>query len=119
VIAARVKRPQQIGSRHSGGKTSAVPRQTGDSWLRGLPVGERGHPLPVVNEELARAIRSDSSAAVMVWWGMSMVVVNRWRKALGVTRTNNVGSQRLIRAASAKGADDTRGVPVPPDQVER
>jgi hypothetical protein len=31
-------------------------------------------------------------------------VVWRWRKALGVTRTNNDGSQRLIRAAAKAGA---------------
>jgi hypothetical protein len=89
------------------------------SWPRGLPVGERGHPSLVVNEELARAIRSESSAAVRYWWGMSMGVVNRWRKALGVTRTNNSGNQRLIRAASAKGADVSRGVPLLEEQVER
>jgi hypothetical protein len=45
------------------------------SWPRALPVGERGHPSLVVNEELARAIRSESSPAVRYWWGMSMGVV--------------------------------------------
>jgi hypothetical protein len=35
-----------------------------------------------------------------------------------VTRTNNSGSRRLIRAASAKGADACRGVPLAPEQVE-
>jgi hypothetical protein len=46
-------------------------------------------------------------------------VIHRWRRALGVTRTNNGGTQRLIRAASAKGAAVLRGVPLPPEQVER
>jgi hypothetical protein len=31
----------------------------------------------------------------------------------------NPGSRRLTLAASAKGADTTRGVPLPPDQLER
>jgi hypothetical protein len=40
----------------------------------------------------------------MYWWGVSIGVVWRWRKALGVTRTNNEGSQRLIQAAAELGA---------------
>jgi hypothetical protein len=89
------------------------------SWPRCLPVGERGHPSLLVNEELARAVRLESAAAVMFWWGASVGVVCRWRQALGVTKINNPGSNRLVRAASAKGADATRDVPLPPEQVER
>jgi hypothetical protein len=72
-----------------------------------------------VNEELARAIRHESAAAVCFWWGVSEGVIHRWRKALGVTRTNNEGSQRLIRAASERGAERIRGRPLTPEQVER
>jgi hypothetical protein len=36
-----------------------------------------------------------------------------------VTRTNNEGSQRLIRAASEKGAECVRGRPLTSEQVER
>jgi hypothetical protein len=89
------------------------------SWPRGLPLGRVGHPSIVVNEELARAIRLESAAAIRHWWGGCDGVVHRWRKALGVTRTNNGGTQRLIRAAAAKGADVIRGVPLPPEQVEQ
>jgi hypothetical protein len=46
-------------------------------------------------------------------------VIHRWRKALGVTRTNNGGTRRLMLAASAKGAGVRRGVPLPPEQVEQ
>jgi hypothetical protein len=46
-------------------------------------------------------------------------VIHRWRKALGVTRTNNEGSRRLIRAASERGAERLRGRPLPIDKVER
>jgi hypothetical protein len=38
----------------------------------------------------------------MYWWGVSAGVVHRWRRALGVTRTNNRGSGRLIRSAAAE-----------------
>jgi hypothetical protein len=82
-------------------------------------VGERGHPSLLVDEELARAIRTEAAAAVMFWWGVSVGVVWRWRKALDVTRTNNPGSVRRQRAASAMGADATRGVALPTAQLER
>jgi hypothetical protein len=58
----------------------------------------------LLDEELARAVRHESAAAICHWWGVSEGVVWRWRKALGVTRTNNEGSQRLIRAAAQAGA---------------
>jgi hypothetical protein len=90
------------------------------SWPRCRPVDvPRSHPSLLVDEELARAIRHESVVAVRYWWGISEGVVIRWRKALGVTRTNNEGSQRLIRAASEKGAMQLRGRPLTPEQVER
>ena len=46
-------------------------------------------------------------------------VVNRWRKALGVTRTNNEGSRRLMRAASEQGAEQLRGRRLTAEQIER
>jgi hypothetical protein len=65
----------------------------------------RTHPSLLVDEELARAVRTESAAALTYWWGASGSVVHRWRRATGVTRTNNPGSNRLIRAASAQGAE--------------
>src|SRR5262249_30273208 len=46
-------------------------------------------------------------------------VIHRWRKMLGVPRTNNEGSRRLIRAASERGAEQLRGRPLTDEQVER
>jgi hypothetical protein len=63
----------------------------------------------LLDEELARAVQHESAAAVCHWWGVSEGVVWRWRKALGVTRTNNEGSRRLIRAASERGGRDAAG----------
>jgi hypothetical protein len=68
---------------------------------------------------LARAVRHESVVAIQHWWGVCNGVVHRWRRALGVGRMDNPGSRRLILAASAKGADVTRGAPLPPEQVER
>jgi hypothetical protein len=68
---------------------------------------------------MARAIRHESAAAVRFWWGVGEGVVHRWRRALGVTRTNNEGSQRLICTASDRGAEQLRGRRLTPEQVER
>jgi hypothetical protein len=59
----------------------------------------------LVCEELARAARHESAAAVMHWWGASATAVNHWRKALGVGRTDNEGTARLVHAAAEKGAE--------------
>jgi hypothetical protein len=88
------------------------------SWPRALPVGERGHPSILVDDELARAVRLESAAAVRFWWGVSGLVIWKWRKALGVGRMDNPGSRRLMLAASMKGADALRGVPLSAKQVE-
>jgi hypothetical protein len=73
----------------------------------------------LVDEELARAVRHESAAAVMFWWGSSMGAVCRWRKALGVSRTGNEGTARLVQAAAELGAAELRGQALPPDQVKR
>jgi hypothetical protein len=62
----------------------------------------------LLDEELARAVRHESAAAVMYWWGASSEAVKRWRRALGVGRTDNEGSRRLIRAAAAAGGEALR-----------
>jgi hypothetical protein len=90
------------------------------AWPRCRPLDvPRTHPSLLVDEELARAVRHESAAAVRFWWGVSVGVVWKWRKTLGVTRTDNPGSVRRQRAASQAGAAKTRGVPLPAEQVER
>jgi hypothetical protein len=56
--------------------------------------------------DLVKAVRQESAAAVMHWWGVTSGVVWRWRKALGVK--TNEGSRRLTRIAAAKGAAANR-----------
>jgi len=54
---------------------------------------------PLVNEELARAVRTESATAIAYWWGVHTSTVLSWRRALGVTRKNNQGTHRLILGA--------------------
>jgi hypothetical protein len=73
-----------------------------------------------VAEELARAVRTESAAAIRDWWGVTVGVVWRWRKALGVVgRCGTEGSRRAIQAAAEAGAVVPRGRKLPPDQVQR
>src|SRR5262249_30148056 len=86
------------------------------SWPRGRPVGQkRGHPSLLVEAELARAIRTESAAALRHWWGVSVGVVWGWRKALGVGRMNCQGSRLRMLAASALGAEALRDQPLSPE----
>jgi hypothetical protein len=64
----------------------------------------KGHPSLLLDDELARAVRTESAAAVCLWWGVSHGVVRHWRKALEVTRTNNPGTHRLLQANAEAGA---------------
>lgn len=69
----------------------------------------------LVTADLARAIRTESAAALMHWFGVSTKVVCNWRKQLAPGEGNfrTPGSHAAQRAASAAGAALTRGVPVP------
>jgi hypothetical protein len=71
-----------------------------------------------VDEELARAVRQESETAIMHWWGASKSVVLKWRKALGVERRVNPGSQRLILFAVEAAASAQRGAAWRPEQIE-
>jgi hypothetical protein len=75
------------------------------SWPRCLPVASKGHPGLLLDDELARAVRTESAAAVRYWWGVSHGVVERWRKFLDVDRVNNAGTHRLIWASAQAGAE--------------
>src|SRR5262249_54870732 len=73
----------------------------------------------LVDETLASAVRQESAAAVMHWWGVSAKAVWHWRKTLGLGRTDSPGPRRLIQAAALAGADKVRGKPLPPAVVEK
>jgi hypothetical protein len=46
-----------------------------------------GRLVPVVYQGLVRALRLESAQAIVHHWGVGQVSVTRWRKALGVGRT--------------------------------
>jgi hypothetical protein len=56
----------------------------------------------LIDDELARAIRHEAALVVAYWWGVHVSTVLNWRKALGVTRTNNEGTHRLVLGAIAQ-----------------
>jgi hypothetical protein len=62
----------------------------------------------LLDEELARAVRHESVVAVMYWWGASSGAVQRWRRVLGVGRTDNEGTRRLMRDAAERGGEAAR-----------
>jgi hypothetical protein len=62
-----------------------------------------------VTEELVRAIRTESAAALKHWFGVSTHTVWSWRRAFGVGHWDTEGSKQLHQEVSARGADATRG----------
>ncbi len=75
------------------------------SWSRCQVLKGRGGCGLLLDDELARAVRTESAAAVSYWWGVSEGVVWRWRKALEVTKTNNARTHQLVKEASQAGGD--------------
>jgi hypothetical protein len=75
------------------------------SWPRCRAIGSRGGSGLLLDEELARAVRHESAAAIMHHWGVTAAVVWRWRPALGVSRWGTEGSRRLHQQLSEAGAD--------------
>jgi hypothetical protein len=90
------------------------------SWPRCRRLGHRGGSGLLVDDELVRAIRSESSLAIQFWFGISEEAAWRWRKAFGVEGpAGTEGSRRLLRAAADVRMAAMRGKKLPPDQVER
>ena len=73
----------------------------------------------LVDEELARAVRHEAAAAVMFWWRASRTAVQNRRRALGVGRTDNEGTARLVLAAAEKGGEVVKGREWTPEERER
>ena len=74
------------------------------SWPRCRAIGARGGSGLLVDDELARAIRTESAVALKYWWGIGTHGVWNWRKVLGVSKVNNPGTNRLVVVAAKKGA---------------
>jgi hypothetical protein len=74
----------------------------------------------LVDEELARAIRSESASALKHWWRASRCTVHWWRKMLDISCAGTEGSRRLIQAAAQAGADviKSRGLTEEKDRAD-
>lgn len=62
-------------------------------WPRAL---KTGRPSLIVCADLARAVRAESELAVAHHWGVGVVTIWKWRKALGVGPINE-GTRELYR----------------------
>jgi hypothetical protein len=88
------------------------------SWPRCRVIGRRGGSGLLVDEELARAVRLESSIALQYWFSICEETVWRWRQILGVPKLNP-GSARLRTALNREYGGRQRGQRLPADQVER
>lgn len=115
----------EIAGRVEVGGWTAAPI----SWPRRKKTGRASL---ILTGEMARAVRTESVAAICHWWGVGATKVWMWRRALGVDTTD--GSQRIARRgvppeAAARGrvraaepdararmAESKRGQPVSPER---
>jgi hypothetical protein len=67
----------------------------------------------------ARAIRQESATAVMHWGGVASRAVNNCRRAVGVGRTDNPGTPRLMLASAERGGEQVRKMTFTPEQREQ
>jgi len=59
-----------------------------------IRVGHGGMGAYPMTDELARAVRSESEAAICHWWGVGSTTVAKWRRKLNVPQFND-GTRRL------------------------
>jgi hypothetical protein len=74
-------------------------------WPRCRAIGSRGGSGLLVDEDLARAVRTESAEALKYWWGVSTKAAWHWRKALGIEQWGTPGSKRLHDELSRAGAE--------------
>jgi hypothetical protein len=87
-------------------------------WPRCKVRGQRGGTGLLVTEELARAVRTESAAALAYSFGVNVATVTAWRKMLGIGQWQTDGSRRLHQASSEAGARKCRGKKLPRSLVE-
>jgi hypothetical protein len=74
------------------------------SWPRCQALHRRGGSGLLMTDELARAVRCESSLAIQHWFGVSVTAVRNWRRALGVDMWEPEGSRRPHQRSREKGA---------------
>lgn len=89
-------------------------------WPRVQPLGQRGGSGLWVNAALERAVRTESAAAIVSWFGLSQSATHDLRVWAGVEGwTATLGSRRAIQGAADAGAEATRGVKLPDEVCDR
>jgi hypothetical protein len=73
----------------------------------------------MVTDELKRAVQSESSAALVYWFGVGQETVWRWRLAFGIGQWDTPGSKRLHELTVEQAADKTRGQKLPEATIRK
>ena len=81
-------------------------------WPRCRALDTRGGSGLLVNDELLRAIRTESAEAVRYRWAVGTKAVWNWRKAFGIGQWGSQGSRQLLQQNAAKAHDAIRGAPM-------
>jgi len=63
----------------------------------------------LVNDELLRAIKTESAEALMFWFGVGVHAVWNWRRSFGIKQLGTEGSRRLHEQSTKKANDTCRG----------
>src|SRR5262245_49240725 len=74
-------------------------------WPRCRALETHGGSGLLVDEELARAIRTERAEALKYWWGVGTHGVWHWRKSLGIKQWGSPGSKRLLDQSAHAGAE--------------
>lgn len=77
-------------------------------WPRCQQLGVQGGSGLLADDELQRAVESESAAAIRYWFGVGVSAIWCWRRAFGVGRMDSPGSRRAIEAAGRLGAEATK-----------
>jgi hypothetical protein len=89
------------------------------SWPRCRALHQHGGSGLLADEELARAVRTESVLAIRYWWGASHTAVFNWRQALGIERLGTPGSVRLRDEIAKHNGRMLRGKKLPAAQVRQ
>jgi hypothetical protein len=89
------------------------------SWPRCRIIDQAGGSGLLVDEELARAVRTESVLAIMHWWGASHTAVFNWRQSLGIGRLDTPGSVRLRDEIAKRNGQMLRGMKLPARLVKQ
>jgi hypothetical protein len=73
----------------------------------------------LVDQELLRAIRTESALAIRQCWGVISTTAWRWRQAFGVDHLGTPGSKLLHWVTSERGAEARRGQNVSAEEIAR